>query len=81
MVFGCSNWALDWIQWLILSKKDKAMNETFDEMKPSEEDGADVKDAQSAAFFAAFSIIGFSIVYWALQIKSVQELLDLAYGF
>ena len=57
------------------------MNETLDEMKLSEEDGADVKDAQSSAFFAAFSIIGFSIVYWALQIKSVQELLDLAYGF
>jgi len=57
------------------------MNESLDEMNSSEEDGTDVKDAQSAAFVAAFSIIGFSIVYWALQIKSVQELLDLAYGF
>tara|TARA_B100001142_G_C14205077_1_gene605357 strand:+ start:274 stop:447 length:174 start_codon:yes stop_codon:yes gene_type:complete len=57
------------------------MNESLDEMNSSEEDRTDVKDAQSAAFVAAFSIIGFSIVYWALQIKSVQELLDLAYGF
>jgi hypothetical protein len=57
------------------------MNESLDEMNSSEEDGTDVKDAQSAAFVAAFSIIGFSIIYWALQIKSVQELLDLAYGF
>ena len=57
------------------------MNESLDEMNSTKEDGTDVKDAQRAAFVAAFSIIGFSIVYWALQIRSVQELLDLAYGF
>ena len=56
------------------------MNESIEEVRPREEE-ADVKDAESSAFVAAFSIIGFSIVYWALQIQSVQELLDLAYGF
>ncbi|MDG2141830.1 MAG: hypothetical protein P8K27_10080 [Gammaproteobacteria bacterium] len=56
------------------------MNESLEDVKPLGEK-ADVKDAESSAFVAAFSIIGFSIVYWALQIQSVQELLDLAYGF
>ena len=57
------------------------MNENLDRVKSPEEDGANVKDAQSSAFIAALSIIGFSVVYWALQIQSVQELLDLAYGY
>lgn len=40
----------------------------------------DVKDAQLAAYvFTGAVVVGF-VVYWALQIQSVREMLALAYG-
>lgn len=39
-----------------------------------------LKDDQNAALIAAQTFIIFSAVYWFLQIESVRELLELAYG-
>ena len=57
------------------------MDENLDLKSTREEKSTNLKDAQTSAFCAASAIITFSIVYWALQIQSVRELLDLAYGF
>lgn len=38
------------------------------------------KDDQIAALIVAQSFIMFSAIYWFLQIESVRELLELAYG-
>ena len=63
------------------SKKDKAMDEDLDLDNTQEEKNTSIQDAQTSAFCAALTIIVFSAVYWAFQIQSVRELLDLAYGF
>ncbi len=39
-----------------------------------------LKDDQSAAVLATATFIVFFAVYWFLQIQSVRELLELAYG-
>ncbi len=39
-----------------------------------------LKDEQSAAALATSTFIVFFAVYWFLQIQSVRELLELAYG-
>jgi len=39
-----------------------------------------LRDDQNAALLAAQTFIVFSAVYWFLQIESVRELLELAYG-
>ena len=39
-----------------------------------------LQDDQNAALIAAQAFIIFSAVYWFLQIESVRELLELAYG-
>lgn len=57
------------------------MEENLDLKSNREEESTNLKDAQTSALCAASAIIAFSIVYWALQIQSVRELLDLAYGF
>ena len=49
------------------------------ELKGLPED-AQFKDQQTAAVIAASSFIVFSAIYWFLQIQSVRELLELAYG-
>ena len=38
------------------------------------------KDAQTAAVLASAVIAGGFLLYWAIQIQSVRELLALAYG-
>ena len=45
--------------------------------KPKEQQ---LKDQQLAALLAALGIIGFAVVYWAVQIKDVCELLAMANG-
>ncbi|MCG8414704.1 MAG: hypothetical protein MI746_10850 [Pseudomonadales bacterium] len=37
-------------------------------------------DDQTAALIVAQTFIAFSAIYWFLQIESVRELLQLAYG-
>jgi len=37
------------------------------------------KDQQLAALLAALSIIGFALIYWAVQIRDVLETLAMAY--
>ena len=49
------------------------------ELKGAPED-AQFKDQQTAAVIAASGFIVFSAIYWFLQIQSVRELLELAYG-
>jgi hypothetical protein len=39
-----------------------------------------IKDLQYAAVSISATIIIFFVVYWAIQIDSVRELLELAYG-
>lgn len=39
-----------------------------------------IKDAETSALVAASAFIIFSAFYWFLQIQSVRELLELAYG-
>ena len=57
------------------------MYEDLDLDNTQEEKNTSIKDAQTSAFCAALTIIVFSAAYWAFQIQSVRELLDLAYGF
>jgi hypothetical protein len=38
------------------------------------------KDDELAALLVAGSIIAFFVVYWAFEIQSVRELLEMAYG-
>ncbi len=42
--------------------------------------GKNLEDDQNAALIVAQTFIIFSAVYWFLQIESVRELLELAYG-
>jgi len=37
------------------------------------------KDQQLAALFASIGIIGFAIIYWAIQIQNVLETLAMAF--
>ena len=41
---------------------------------------AELRDSQNSALLATSTIIIFSVIYWAIQIESVKELLLLAYG-
>ncbi len=43
-------------------------------------DNSKKKDDETAALLVAQSFIIFSAIYWFLQIESVRELLQLAYG-
>jgi hypothetical protein len=38
------------------------------------------QDQQLAALLASLAIIGFSLVYWVIQIQGVREMLAMAYG-
>jgi Na+/proline symporter len=38
------------------------------------------QDQQLAALLSSLAIIGFSLVYWAVQIQGVREMLAMAYG-
>lgn len=49
-------------------------------MNETENKFTDQKDAENAALIAAQAFIIFSGIYWFLQIESVRELLQLAYG-
>ena len=41
---------------------------------------AELRDSENSALLATSTIIIFSVIYWAIQIESVKELLLLAYG-
>ena len=41
---------------------------------------ARIESSQNSALLATSTIIIFSVIYWAIQIESVKELLLLAYG-
>ena len=43
-------------------------------------ESAELRDSQNSALMATSTIIIFSVIYWAIQIESVKELLLLAYG-
>ena len=43
-------------------------------------ESAELNDSQNSALLATSTIIIFSVIYWAIQIESVKELLMLAYG-
>ncbi|MCY4264270.1 MAG: hypothetical protein OXE78_05390 [Gammaproteobacteria bacterium] len=53
--------------------------QTSDEYQASKKSGR-IKDDQAAALLVAQTFIVFSAIYWFLQIESVRELLQLAYG-
>lgn len=38
------------------------------------------KDAQAAAWLASAAVVGGFILYWAVQVQAVREMLALAYG-
>tara|TARA_B100000989_G_scaffold163227_1_gene121930 strand:+ start:198 stop:356 length:159 start_codon:yes stop_codon:yes gene_type:complete len=46
----------------------------------SDNDVHKIKDDQAAALVVAQAFIVFSAIYWFMQIESVRELLQLAYG-
>ena len=48
--------------------------------KNQDESKGKLNDDQTAAIVGALVIINFFAVYWALEIQSVRELLELAYG-
>ena len=45
-----------------------------------QDEGQRQKDDETAALIVAQAFIIFSGIYWFLQIESVRELLELAYG-
>ncbi len=49
-------------------------------MNDTREENTKQKDDETAALLVAQSFIIFSAIYWFLQIESVRELLELAYG-
>ena len=51
-----------------------------EETKVSDSEAAKIKDDQAAAIVTAQVFIAFSAIYWFLQLESVRELLQLAYG-
>ena len=51
-----------------------------DSNTPQQEQCQRQKDDETAALIVAQSFIIFSGIYWFLQIESVRELLELAYG-
>jgi len=47
----------------------------------SEEESTErLNDDQSAAVVGSLVVINFFVLYWALQLQAVQELLEMAYG-
>lgn len=52
----------------------------MNESTTAKDEEAKVKDDQMAALVVAQTFIMFSAIYWFLQIESVRELLELAYG-
>ena len=46
----------------------------------SDENKARIRDDSAAALLVAQTFIVFSAIYWFLQIESVRDLLQLAYG-
>ena len=53
------------------------MSDEIDEGKKEE---AKFDDDQTAAIAATSAILIFMVIYWSIQIQSVRELLELAYG-
>jgi hypothetical protein len=51
-----------------------------DSDKPMTDPIKDRKDDETAALLVAQAFIIFSGIYWFLQLESVRELLELAYG-
>tara|TARA_B100001057_G_scaffold154906_2_gene155051 strand:- start:7623 stop:7784 length:162 start_codon:yes stop_codon:yes gene_type:complete len=51
-----------------------------DESKSKNRGALKRKDDQTAALIVAQAFIVFSAIYWFMQIESVRELLQLAYG-
>ena len=51
-----------------------------DQSTVSGNDEEKINDDQTAALIVAQVFIAFSAIYWFLQIESVRELLELAYG-
>ena len=49
-------------------------------MSDTKQENTKQKDDEAAALLVAQSFIIFSAIYWFLQIESVRELLELAYG-
>ena len=49
-------------------------------MSDTREENTKQKDDETAALLVAQSFIVFSAIYWFLQLESVRELLELAYG-
>ncbi|MEH6568854.1 MAG: hypothetical protein V7709_07265 [Halioglobus sp.] len=39
-----------------------------------------VRDRETAAIVSSTAILGFFLIYWALQVQEVREMLALAYG-
>jgi hypothetical protein len=49
-------------------------------MSEEESNAGDIKDLQCAAVAISVTTVVFFVIYWAVQINSVRELLELAYG-
>ena len=49
-------------------------------MSEDDKSAAKMDDVQMAAVAVSVTIIVFFVVYWAIQIDSVRELLNMAYG-
>lgn len=49
-------------------------------MSEDDKNAAKMDDVQMAAVALSATVIVFFVVYWAIQIDSVRELLNLAYG-
>lgn len=55
-------------------------NEQENRMSEDDKSAAKMDDVQMAAVAVSVTIIVFFVVYWAIQIDSVRELLNMAYG-
>ena len=55
-------------------------DDTNIETKEETKEEAKFDDDQTAALAATSAILIFMVIYWSLQIQSVRELLELAYG-
>jgi len=51
-----------------------------DENNDENREEAKFDDNQTSAIAATSAIIVFMVIYWSIQIQSVRELLELAYG-
>ncbi|NQV71417.1 MAG: hypothetical protein HQ498_15445 [Pseudohongiella sp.] len=49
-------------------------------MSEEDKNAAKMDDVQTAAVAISTTIIVFFVIYWAIQIDSVRDLLNMAYG-